>query len=356
MKKLALLFAATTVTLTVVFVSQRHKIASQQTRLASLDRVVEQKSKQIESVEASEKRANRQVHELLRQTDDLAAQAQARQQAEVQAQAAPPTNLLAAAASSEIPTPASEAGKQSDDKSGFGKLLSKMMQDPQTKKFIRDQQRMMMDQLYAPLVNQMALAPDESEKFKDLLADNAMKATEKASSLLGGASSTNQAEALTALSTDQKSFEDEVKAFLGEERYSFYKEYQQTVGDRMQLNQFKQMAGAENPFSGQQTEQLLAIMKEEKQGVTAAMGQSFPGQDPSSLQAMFSNEQQIEKLLQSQETVNERVFQRAGQVLSPDQLASFGKFQTNQMQMMRMGMTMARKFFGQDKSENEVTH
>jgi hypothetical protein len=46
----------------------------------------------------------------------------------------------------------------------------------------------------------------------------------------------------------------------------------------------------------------------------------------------------------TQESVNQRVYTRAEGMLSPDQLAAFGKFQTNQMQMMRMGMTMARKF------------
>jgi len=34
-------------------------------------------------------------------------------------------------------------------------------------------------------------------------------------------------------------------------------------------------------------------------------------------------------------------------------LGAFGKFQTNQLQMMRMGMSMARKFITPEKTDGE---
>ena len=90
--------------------------------------------------------------------------------------------------------------------------------------------------------------------------------------------------------------------------------------------------------------------------MAAATGQTFPadGQDAANLQAMLSGDG-VEKLLQSQETVNQRVYERAGQILSPEQLSSFGKFQTNQLQMMRLGMNMARKFMAPGDSEGGQT-
>ena len=93
-------------------------------------------------------------------------------------------------------------------------------------------------------------------------------------------------------------------------------------------------------------------MKEEKQAVATATGQPAPGagQNVENMQAMFSGEG-TEKLLQSQETVNQRVYERAREVLSAEQLGAFGKFQTNQLQMMRMGMSMARKFMAPEKTE-----
>jgi hypothetical protein len=44
--------------------------------------------------------------------------------------------------------------------------------------------------------------------------------------------------------------------------------------------------------------------------------------------------------------VNERVLARAAAVLSPEQRQSLGTFHASQLQMQRMGMTMAVKLFG----------
>jgi hypothetical protein len=177
-----------------------------------------------------------------------------------------------------------------------------------------------------------------------------MKGTARATSLFGGDSSTNRAEAISTLAEEQKTFDEQLRGFLGETHYAQYKDYQQTVGERAQLNQFRQQAASsENALNDLQTEQLLAIMKEEKQAVAAVTGLPSPGgtQDAANMQAVFSGEG-TEKLLQSQETVNQQVFERARSVLSPGQLESFGKFQTNQLQMMRVGMSMARKILAPD--------
>jgi hypothetical protein len=103
-------------------------------------------------------------------------------------------------------------------------------------------------------------------------------------------------------------------------------------------------------LSEQQTERLLAIMKEEKQSVAATTGQATPGagRDAATMEAMFSSDA-TEKLMQTQESTNQRVYERAKEVLSENQLAAFGKFQTNQLQMIRMSMNMARKFMSPEQ-------
>ena len=58
---------------------------------------------------------------------------------------------------------------------------------------------------------------------------------------------------------------------------------------------------------------------------------------------------QVDELIAAQNTVGQRVYDRARTILSPDQLDTWGKYQTNRMQMMRMGMNMARKMFAPDK-------
>ena len=330
---------ATTLTLAVVCVLQTQKFSGQQTQLATLKAEVDEKAQQVEALQAAQKRSEQQRHELMDQAEELAGQLQARQLAE--------SNVIAVAPAP--PPPVAESEKPDAGKGGLGKMLAKMMQDPDTRKMIRAQQRMMMDQMYAPLVKKMGLTPDEATQFKDLLADNAMKAADKASSMFGGLGATNSAESLKALTAEQKTFDDQMKAFLGDDRYAQYKDYQETVSERTLLNQFKMQAGSDYNLNDQQTEALLTFTKEEQKNVAANTGLPLgqTDKDPAKLQALFSDGK-VDELLQAQDTVSQRVYERARTILSPDQLDTLGRYQTNRMQMMRMGMTMMRKMLTPD--------
>ena len=338
---LILIFALTTIALGTVCVVQSRKLAALKTETTSLRADAEQQTRELADLQSSQKLLEQQRQELFEQSSQLAAKLQS--QPHSAGKAGVPSHIATASA-----TNTSDSDK---DKNPLGSLLAKMMDDPETKKMIRQQQRAMLDQLYSPLVKQMGLQPDEAERFKDLLADNMIKGAEKATSLLGGDSSTNRTEMMTKMAEEQKNFDEQVRGFLGESRYAQYKDYQETAGERTQLNQFRQTAGSEGALTDRQTEQLLAFMKEEKQAATGAGGlSSFEGKDAASIQAMLSGEG-LEKILQSQETIGQRVYERARTVLSENQLAAFGKFQTNQIQMTRMGMSMARKFMSPENAQ-----
>ena len=330
------LLAASTIALGAICVVQWQKLAGQKTQIGALRSEMELKTREVADLQATHSLLETQRRELFTQVGALADKLQASQTAEAKGAGSTPGGDSAAAPDS----------KPNKEKGGFGSFLAKMMEDPETKKMIREQQRMMLDQLYNPLIKKLALTPEEAAQFKDLIADNMLKSTEKATSLLGGESATNRTAMIEKLGADQKDFEEQVRGFLGETRYAEYKDYQMTVGERTQLSQFQQQnAGGENALTDPQTEKLRAFMKEEKQAVAAATGQPSPGtaQDAANLQSMLSGEG-VDKLLQTQETVNQRVYDRAKGTLSESQLQAFGKFQTNQLQMMRMGMNMARKF------------
>src|SRR5262249_18534903 len=200
------------------------------------------------------------------------------------------------------------------------------------------------------LIKQMSLTPEESDKFKEMLSDTAMKGAEKASSLFGAAAGTNRTQTQNAMVAENQSHEEQLKQLLGETRYTQYKAYQETAAERMQLNLFKQTGGSDMQLNDQQTEQLLGLMKEEKLKLAAA-GQPMLGMsnDPGNLQTIMT-EGGTEMLLQNQESMNQRVFERARDLLAPEQLNAFERFQSNQLQTMRMGLSMARKFMTPDKA------
>jgi hypothetical protein len=339
MKALTILFALTTLGLGVVCVGQWRQLHHQQTQIASLHTENDDQRGQIKELEEKQVRAEQQQKELVRHADSVASQ--------LIAHAASESNAMAKVAALQA-SPGGKEGSAEDEKGigGFGKMLGKMMEDPEMKKMIQSQQKQMMNTMYSSLIKQMGLTPDEADKFKDLLSEQTMKATENAGSLFGGSGATDRAALAASMADQQKEYDAKIKDFLGDTRYAQYKDYQETIGERTQLNMFKQQtSGTENAITDQQTEQLLALMREEKKNL-AASGQPVMGnnQDPATIQAMMDSDQ-LEKMMGSQEDINQRVYDRAKSILSPSQLDAFGQYQTNQLQMMKVGMSMAQKMF-----------
>jgi hypothetical protein len=342
---LIILWAGAAIALGGFSLVQYRKDSEHQARAGDLRTEVEQKSAEIESLQLAQERAERQGRELKDQTEKLAAQLQARTVGE--------TNVVKVA--SDDPASAPQP-KQPDAPNGeFGKSFNKMMQDPEMLKLVRQQQRMMMDQLYAPLVKRMGLTPEEAAQFKDMQADNVVNAAGKAFSMFGGAADAGQAGDSKSLAADQKSFDARMRVFLGDARYAQYEAYQETAAQRMQLNAFQQQARSDYNLTEPQTEALLAIMKEEAKNVAAAGGLALEGadKDPAKIKALLTDGK-MDELLQSQETVNQRIYERARTFLAPGQLAAFGTFRTNQLQMMRVGLNMAKKMFTTDTAASTL--
>jgi hypothetical protein len=318
---LTILLAAAAVTLSAVYAVQRRDSAGQRARIVSLQGELDQRAQQMEALRASQERTEQQRSELL-------------------------GALQAARKRAETNPPAVAGGEKPQDakKGGLDNMLSKMLQDPDTRRVVRATQRLMTDQLYTPLIGRMGLTPDEAARFKDLMADHMMDTAELASTNGGDMSG-------ALMQSARDSFDEQVKAFLGDARYAQYKDYEETLAERMQLNAFQQQAGGDVKLNDQQTEALLSIMKEERKDVAAAAGlpAGDADKDPAKLQVLLS-EDKMDELLQVQQTIGQHVYESARTILSPDQLDAFGRFQTNQMRMMPAFMNMTRKMFAPSPS------
>ena len=60
----------------------------------------------------------------------------------------------------------------------------------------------------------------------------------------------------------------------------------------------------------------------------------------------------MNEFFKQREEIDQRVLERAKAVLTPEQLTAFATHQSNQLQMQRMGMSMAAKMFGTQKPED----
>lgn len=268
----------------------------------------------------------------------------------LRADASSKSATAATGTSSTIKASASEKKKGG----AFGGALAKMMEDPDMKKMMRQQQLVMMDTMYGPLFKQLGLSPEETEKFKELLIDGQMKGVEGAGALFAGEREpAERIEAIKAMGEQQKQLDEQLKTLLGEDRYAQYKDYQESMSERMALDQFQQqLAGGQNPLTEEQSGELFALMKEERKNAPSIFGNdpnAVP--DPAQMEAMLS-EEKMNKHFEQQEELNRRILERAKAVLNSEQLEALNNHQSSQLKMQRFGMTMAIKFMGGEKSED----
>jgi hypothetical protein len=253
--------------------------------------------------------------------------------------------------------PAPAPAPKVEDKNALGGALAKMMDDPEMKKAMRQQGEIMVNTMYGPLFKQLGLSADETTQLKALLAEQQNLAMARAGDMFNpGQDKAAQADAMKAMTAQQSAIQDQVKALLGDTRYAEFQDYSGSIGQRMVLNQFsQQMASGQAPLTDTQNQQLLQIMADESKNAPNPLGSGNPNAvaDPTALQAMMT-EDGINQLLQQMEAVNQRVLDRAGTVLTADQLQAFADFQAAQTQMQRAGLTMASRMLNGPPSGQTV--
>jgi len=245
-------------------------------------------------------------------------------------------------------TPTSTAGTQTNDAAGspggmfgkgMGEMLSKMMKDPNMREFMRAQQKIALKKMYGPLIADLKLPPEQSQKLSDLLLDQQMKTLERSQDMFKDGNVDFKKAAEVSKDSENES-EAAFQELLGPEKFAEFQEYKKTMGERMQLGQFKeQMQEAGSPIADEQAKQMIAVMKEERERYPPAFDKD---KDPA---ALFADEG-MEKHFEWQEEVNRRVQERLGNVLSPEQLKAYAASQEQQLSMQKFGMKMAREMFG----------
>lgn len=257
----------------------------------------------------------------------------------------------AAALQSSSNTTAQSQGAQpinaKETPANMGKMLANMLKNPEMRKAMEQQQRMGLEMIYGTLFKQLQLTPEQESEFKDVLIKHQMENLTDAGSMFE--ENADRTKVAQELAEKRKENEKEIEELLGEEKYGRYQDYTATLGERMMLEQFAR--GAE--ISPEQNEQLLAIMREEKKNVQINMGQPTDGTQD--WQAMLGSDEVTQRFFEQQEEVNQRVLERASQVLTPEQLQKFEPVLKSQAEMQRAGMNMARQMFGGENKPANAT-
>ncbi len=342
------ILAGATLVLGFICLAQSRKLRAvgEQARAVEERRAAEAETIQTQTARVKElERSNRQLEQQVQKFATITTQLRTNEAAQ-----ASNINVFAERLRSAGTQGAATAGNEDDRLlgKGMGEMLGKMMKDPAMREVMREQQKAMVSMMYAGLFKDLNLSPDEKEKLKTLLTDAQMKNVEAAQGLFGGGEATDAVQDTGKQIADaKKQTDEEVKALLGDERFTQYQDYQKTMGERMQLDQLKNQLSAENmPLKDDQMKQLLQVMKEEKTALPPVIPDDQT-QVPS--KEMFTSDN-LEKQMKWMDEYNRRVRERAGQILTPDQLKQYQSFQEQQTSMQKLGLSMAKQMFGGEKS------
>jgi hypothetical protein len=200
---------------------------------------------------------------------------------------------------------------------------------------MRPEAAAMLERLYAPLVRQLNLTPEQSEQLYQVLLDNKMSGLAQRADLLchgdPGRMSKNVADCQTE--TDAR-----LQTLLGDANFAQYQEYQAGVGDRGMLELMKNNF-TESPLTEEQQNRLLKAMNARRKAVGAASGSDagFSIADTSDV---------MKQKLTRQESIDQHVLQQAASFLSPAQLQILSLTQAKTMALRKDGYAKAQEMFG----------
>lgn len=223
---------------------------------------------------------------------------------------------------------------------GGGNLMAKMadmMKDPQMKEMMRTQQKMMIDQMYGAI----PLSATKLQPLKQILLDRQMAALEAALPAMSGGT-TKQAETAKASQKVIADYDAKIKALLTAGEYKTFKDYEQTVSERTQVNLFKNTLPANLALSPSKEKQLINAMYEERMKIPALAGLKSGG-DLSELTAIGP------KIMKMLDDLGKRYAVRAATILSPQQLEHFKQWEA---QMTAMQAATFKQMFGNQPADD----
>jgi hypothetical protein len=224
------------------------------------------------------------------------------------------------------------------------------------KEMVRQQQKVALEHMYSDFVKEHRFSAQQTEQFFDLLMQKQTSAMEDGMKALNSDSTDTTTPEPNALSAAERRAEADrqLQMLLGGGGYADYQAYEKTTGERMALARLQQqLALNSTPLADAQAKTLLQVMVDEESKSPPSAFKPGPGGTREQLRA-FSDNTAAEQFSQRQADLNQRVLNRAGSILKPDQFKAFEAFQKQQLEMHKLGMEMARTMMGNEKDEGST--
>ena len=241
-----------------------------------------------------------------------------------------------------------ELSKKMELKRAASQFQKSMLSDPTYKKMLRDSLKRTLDKNYDPLYKLLELSPEEFDEFKGILVDQMMEAQDMGASILEASFDDEKEEIIERQEEISNRYNNNIREFLGEEKYSTYQNYSNRLSERTYLNNFMESVSPENRINDEKVENLINAMYEARKSVQAEMGPA--GEDirfPSDL-----TEEKIARQTERLARVHEEYAEVSRDILPPEQVEQFKTFLNRQREMTESSLKMTSQLYGGKTDQN----
>ncbi|MFT5130000.1 MAG: hypothetical protein ACI8W8_003629 [Rhodothermales bacterium] len=227
-----------------------------------------------------------------------------------------------------------EAEEKTNPQQTFMKAISELMEQPDMKAMIEEQQRVQMESQYADFFEEVAMDKTTEANVRELLLERLLALAELGTGMMAAMSDEEAMKAITEeMSELSKAFDDEIKEELGED-YDALQEYESTIQDRDAIKRLQTRLGDEQ-MDAKTKDALLTVMQEERE----ASDLNVDLEDPAAL-TQFAQAGDMTTMFEGMEGINERVYERSAAFLTEKQLAALGSQQKMESGMFKMSIKM----------------
>lgn len=241
------------------------------------------------------------------------------------------------------------AAAAKDDKNPMSGM-AKMMKDPAMRDAMKAQMRSQVEFMYRDLFDLLGLDGDKQESLTKLLQERSSAGMELGLAMMGGESlpEEERKKKMEEVKAANEASEKAMKELLGEADFTKFQQFEKSQPERQQLSTLNgQLKDKGIGLSEQAESQLMDAMFNErtnfKYDVNFGDQKNF---DP----AQYT-EQNLNRFTEQQAELRGRILEKAGTILTPEQLDVFRKTQEQQAAMEKMGMEMGLKMMGNKKTE-----
>ncbi|EEF59715.1 RNA polymerase sigma factor [Pedosphaera parvula] len=220
--------------------------------------------------------------------------------------------------------------------------VSKALANPETRKSIREHNKMVSSGIYSDLAKRLQLTPEQTGQLNDLMADHVMDSLDLITQALRDHKS--QAEVRQIFSASDTALQGKVQALLGDDALTQFQDYTKNISSTLFVNSFASSLTGDPAMVADKKSRLLQAMQDATQSALAAAGlpanyQTMVAANPGN----FASEDEAAYNIQLKDNIFAQTAARASAFLSPDELNKFQEMRADAIKNTQNYVLMERK-------------